>query len=180
MQRLASACVAVLLLAACSSSPEPIEPKADATAATRSAPPKPSASPPTMPAIAKRNDATGAANFVLYWVKVSNYAANSGDTARLREISHPDCEGCNRYIDLYEKTYANGGYFEGGERTLEDIKVKTTAGESYVYARVNAAAETYRFSSAEAEGESPPETTSVAFATSRTGSGWTMTQIGLQ
>src|SRR5580765_89757 len=98
MLRFQSALAAVTLLVACSHSPTPMEPKHDTPATTTA--PKPTAAPPTMPAAAKRHDATGAANFVLYWVNVSNYAATTGDTQRLREISDPKCEGCNRYIDL--------------------------------------------------------------------------------
>jgi hypothetical protein len=54
-----------------------------------------------MPKMAERNDATGAANFVLYWVHAYNYAASTGDTRPMREHAR-DCKVCTRYADDFD------------------------------------------------------------------------------
>ncbi len=106
--------LAVLLtLGACSSDPEPKEPKRTATSAT------PTATPPTMPAQAKEDTPEGAAAFVKHYIDVFNYASNTGDVEELSRLSSPDCEGCQSYIKLYRDTYKAGGYFKGSDWTLE-------------------------------------------------------------
>jgi len=88
--------LAVLLtLGACSSDPEPKEPKRTATSAV------PTATPPTMPAQAKEDTPSGAATFVTYFVDTFNYAARTGDATPLTEVS-PDCEPCRKYAKDFE------------------------------------------------------------------------------
>jgi hypothetical protein len=99
--------LAVLLtLGACSSDPQPKEPKRTTTSAT------PTATPPTMPAQAKEDTPEGAAAFVKHYIDVFNYAASTGDVEELSRLSSPDCEGCQSYIKLYRDTYKAGGYFK--------------------------------------------------------------------
>jgi hypothetical protein len=181
MRRFVLACgiVVGLGLAGCrSGQPEPIEPTAGATHAP-SAVPTSSLTPPPLPKVAMRNDETGAANFVLYWVKVSNYAAQTGDTDLLREISAPDCEGCNRYIKLYEKTYAAGGYFKGGDRTLEHVGATTDGNLVYISAELLAAGGQFKMSSKAEEQLSQRESTDVTFVAVHRNSTWSMRDIGL-
>jgi hypothetical protein len=135
--------------------------------------------PPTLPAAAKRNDETGAANFVAYWVKVSNYAAVTGELELLRSISAPHCEGCNRYIDLYEKTYKAGGYFRRGDRRLEKVEVQTDQSGTYVSADLLATPGSYRNAADLPEKSSPADRTRVTFLAVRRGSSWVMSDIGL-
>ena len=111
--------LAVLLtLGACSSDPEPKEPKRTATSAT------PTATPPTMPAQAKQDTPEGAAAFVKHYIDVFNYAASTGDVEELSRLSSPDCEGCQSYIKLYRDTYKAGGYFK--DEGWEPVSTKTT------------------------------------------------------
>lgn len=133
-----------------------------------------------MPAIAERNDANGAANFVLYWVKVSNYAANTGDTARLREISHPDCEGCNRYIDLYEKTYANGGYFKGSEWRLTKASTEADGSGYLVHTHVVAPVGEFRNSQSDRLRRGNAEDSDLAFFVARQGRSWQLAELVLE
>lgn len=180
MLRLGHACAAIVLLAACGQPPEPIEPKAEAATPARPTQAAPTSAPPTMPPIAKRHDEIGAANFVLYWVNVSNYAASTGDTRRLREISEPDCEGCNRYIDLYEKTYAAGGYFRGGDRSLDRISVAADSGRFYVTSDVAAQSGLNRADSTSNEIPTEPERVRLRFATQQSERReWLMHDVGL-
>ena len=96
-------CAALVMLAACSGEPTPIEPtsKPSATKVDSSADPTSTLKPPTLPAAAKRNDETGAANFVLYWVKAFNYAARTGDSDEMRRFA-AGCKVCLGYADDFE------------------------------------------------------------------------------
>jgi hypothetical protein len=180
MPRLGHACAAIVLLAACGQAPELIEPKAGAATSARPTADAPTSAPPTMPPLAKRHDEIGAANFVLYWVNVSNYAASTGDTRRLREISAPDCEGCNRYIDLYEKTYGAGGYFRGGDRSLHRISVASESTRFFVTSDVEADAGLNRTDSGSNEIRSEPERIRLRFvAQLEEPHQWVMDDVGL-
>lgn len=181
MRRLVLACLALALLPACGREPQPIEPTSNlpTTHAANYHAPTGTPTPPALPKIARRKDATGAANFVLYWVDVSNYAAVTGDTKLLRTISDPRCDGCNRYIHLYEKTYAAGGYIEGGTDHLDAISTELGTSETFVRARVNSTHGQFKASrKAEAE-KTPAESTTIVFAVRQSVRGWSMTQIGL-
>jgi hypothetical protein len=94
--------VILLTLGACSSDPQPKEPKHTATSAT------PTATPPTMPAQAKEDTPEGAAAFVKHYVDVFNYAASTGDVAELSRLSSPDCEPCTKYADRFKQVYERG------------------------------------------------------------------------
>ena len=95
--------LAVLLtLGACSSDPEPKEPKRTATSAT------PTATPPTMPAQAKEDTPEGAAAFVKHYIDVFNYAASTGDVEELSRLSSPDCGPCTKYAERFKAIYDRG------------------------------------------------------------------------
>ncbi|HJR90194.1 MAG TPA: DUF6318 family protein, partial [Aeromicrobium sp.] len=146
MRRLALACAALIVLSGCGRAPTPIEPSATASDPGRSPEPTSSLKPPTLPAAAKRNDETGAANFVAYWVKLANYASQTGDTEQLRRISSPSCAACDDYIHLYEETYADGGYIKGGLDKLSAVEVERGSDEQFVRARVTSSPGTFKAS----------------------------------
>ena len=92
MRPLALAIAAVLLLAACSDDPEPIEPTSSPSA-------EPSA--PSMPEEANADNPSGAATFVGYWVSTFNYAAQTGKADPM--IKHAqDCKPCMEYADEFQ------------------------------------------------------------------------------
>ncbi|MCW2839552.1 MAG: hypothetical protein JWR55_1035 [Aeromicrobium sp.] len=97
--------VALAMLAACSSDPAPVEPDPSPTATASSTP---TIAVPTMPAQAREDSPEGAAAFVKHYVDVFNYAAATGDVDELSELSSPDCEGCQKYIDEFRSIYARG------------------------------------------------------------------------
>lgn len=169
---------AVALLSACGTPPVPIEPTINPKPPVTSAPARPTEAPPRMPAIANRHDAAGAANFVVYWVDTSNHAAKTGKADQLRAISTSNCEGCTRYIDLYEKTYAAGGYFRGGDRTLTNISVDETD-QYYVTTTLVAAPGRYRESKDSRERKSGQERTRVTFSLTRDRDSWKVAEVGL-
>jgi len=166
--------LAVLLtLGACSSDPEPREPKRTATSAT------PTATPPTMPAQAKEDTPEGAAAFVKHYIDVFNYASNTGDVAELSRLSSPDCEGCQRYVKLYRDTYKAGGYFKGGDWTIGEITLDYGPGETYADTHVNAEEGRYRESKDSDEKVGNSEDSDIAFGLSHRSEAWLMTQLGL-
>jgi len=126
--------LAVLLtLGACSSDPEPKEPKRTATSAT------PTASPPTMPAQAKEDTPSGAANFVNYFVATFNYAARTGDAAPMMD-SAPSCEPCKKYAEDFERL----GTSDRAAKdvwTVEDLSVGASRNPIELDAKVNVAGE---------------------------------------
>jgi hypothetical protein len=91
-----------LTLGACSSDPEPKEPKRTSTSAS------PTATAPTLPAQAKEDTPEGAAAFVKHYVDVFNYAARTGDVKELSRLSSPTCAPCSKYADEFEAIYSRG------------------------------------------------------------------------
>ena len=131
--------LAVLLtLGACSSDPEPREPKRTATSAT------PTATPPTMPAQAKEDTPEGAAAFVKHYIDVFNYASNTGDVEELSRLSAPGCKGCQSYIKLYRNTYKAGGYFKGSDWTVSKVELEILGNATNVFTHVTSPAGTRR------------------------------------
>lgn len=178
MRAIALVFSAVLVMTACGREPTPIEPTATAAAPsspTGTSKPK----PPTLPAAAKRNDETGAANFVAHWVRTSDYAAVTGDTAPLREISDPQCTGCARYIQLYARTYASGGSFSGGEHQLRDVSTLASDSGIYVSATVEAAPGHFSLKAGGPSNPSKAETTRLTYLAVFEASRWIMSDIGL-
>lgn len=126
--------VAALWLGACSGDPEPKEPDPSASSAA----PSPTATPPEMPDQAKEAGPEGASAVVFHWVQTYNYAAATGDVAGLELLSADSCASCMRYIDIIADTYANGGYFRGGEWSVSEFEVEEFDDRWDVYVRVEA------------------------------------------
>ena len=173
MRSIALAIAAVLLLASCSDDPEPIEPTASASE-------QPATSAPAMPDAARRDTPSGAATFVSYWVEVSNFASQTGDTEELTRISDETCEGCETYIDLYEKTYAAGGYFRGSEWRLSEVEVEPGDNEHLVSAHVDAPVGTFKKTRNSEVQRGNQEDSDLVFGVSYTNDSWRMTQLGLK
>lgn len=172
MRLFALAVSASLLIGSCTDDPEPIEPTPSASA-------EPTPSPPELPESARKDTPAGAANFVRHWIDVSNYAAVTGDTSELKDLSDPRCRGCESYIDLYESTYAKGGYFKGGDRGIGEVDLEVGKEEVYIRGKVKAAPGRYRVSKSRPERESKAEETEVVFAVIFAKDEWRMTQVGL-
>ncbi len=163
---------AALVLAGCSSDPQPRDP-------TPSATPTSTATPPPLPPQASEDTPEGAAAFVSYWVEVSNYAAATGDVDELSRISDPDCSGCQSYIDLYRDTYEAGGYFRGGDWELGELTVDYSEGEGYLSTEVAYASGQYKKSSSAGPQSTSEDSEKVSFAVKGLGSGKSVSQLGL-
>jgi hypothetical protein len=174
-------CVALISLPACGRAPTPIEPttKASTSSSGLSAEATSTLTPPALPAAAKRNDETGAANFVAYWVRLANYASQTGDTSLLRRASASNCGACSDYIQLYEKTYDAGGYIRGGLDKLADVEVERGSTEHFVRARVTSSAGTFKASKASPLRKTPSERLWIIYGAKFESSHWILTQIGI-
>ena len=172
MRSFTLAIAALILLSSCTDDPEPIEPKQSPSAT-------PAATAPALPKSARMNTPAGAANFVKFWIDVSNFSAQTGDTALLKELSGPACDGCKRYIELYESIYSRGGYIRGGERSIGDVDLEVGKPEIYVRGKVSAAAAKYRNEKSGPELKSEADVTTIEFAATFDDQQWQMTQLGL-
>lgn len=165
----------------CAQTPESvIEPKAGSSASPSSAPrPASTLTPPVLPKQAESNDATGAANFVLYWVKATDYSTWTGDTDVLREISDESCAGCSDYIDLIDRTYASGGLFRGGARSISSCSHQVEGPSHYFICKVSAARSIFKVDDQHNLQEASPSNSRVEYAVIRRADSWKMAQIGL-
>lgn len=154
--------VALLLLGACSSEPTPLEPEP-----SRSVTSAPTATPPPMPDQAEQDSPEGAAAFVKHYVDVFNYAAATGDVEELSRLSSPDCEGCQSYIDLYRKTYEDGGYFKGGEWKIGKLEIEQSRTSRRVFAHLKAPPGRQSVRAGEPSAPTSPEDAELVFDVSR-------------
>lgn len=183
MRAFAAVALTVVLMSACGGDPTPIEPTATASkpTATSAAPTADTTlKPPTLPKVARQNDSTGAANFVAHWVRVSDYAAHTGNTTLLREISRPECQGCYAYIKLYERTYSSGGWIRGGSNNLRDVTIERSSSSYVLRANVDSADGSFKKSRTAQVQRTPKETLRIAFETIRYDNEWTMVQVGVE
>ena len=63
---------------------------------------------PVLPVQAQGTSVRSAEAFVEYYIDLLNYAMVTGDTKAFRAASR-SCQGCERYADLFDATYARGG-----------------------------------------------------------------------
>ncbi len=173
MRLIALLMTTALLFAGCTNEPEPKEP--DATSK-----PTPTATVPSMPAEAKEGSDEGAIAFVKHYIEVFNYASNTGDVEELQKLSDSDCGGCTEYIDLFRKTYADGGYFKDSDWQLNTITAEAQGSEMVVFAHLSAPKGRYKTSTKSTERAGEGESTDVTLVPAPTSSGWILTQFGFQ
>ncbi|MGJ9423456.1 DUF6318 family protein [Aeromicrobium sp. CF3.5] len=107
-----------LVLAGCSSDPQPRDP-------TTSATPTSTATPPPMPPQASEDTPEGAAAFVTHWVDNLNFAARTGDVEGLTAVSSTNCGGCSSYADQLAAD-VDGGRPTEKFWTLKTVRVGTS------------------------------------------------------
>ncbi len=172
MLRLVVATSLLVLVAGCTD-PEPKEPK-PTTSAT------PTATAPTMPAQAKENTPEGASAFVAHYIEVLNYASNTGDVEFLSQLSSPDCDGCQSYIELYRDTYAKGGFFKDSDWSLGDLDVTVDDDKTVVFGTVTSPAGTVAKDRDSKPKPGVPEDSDLTFVVSRSTGAWSLTTLELQ
>ncbi|MGZ8799330.1 MAG: DUF6318 family protein [Aeromicrobium sp.] len=142
--------------------------------------PSPTATVPSMPNEAEANTVDGAIAFVEHYVDVFNYASNTGDVTELQRLSDPKCEGCTEYIDLFEGTYAAGGFYRDSDWMISNFEVRTEGKYSLVLADLNAPAGIYKSSAADNIHKGHPEKTRLALLPVRSSNGWTISSFQSQ
>lgn len=169
---------ALVLLAGCQGDPDVLEP--DPTTSPTPTAARPSASPPTASVQASEDSAEGAIAFAAHWLATSNFAAISGQTGELRQISDDSCRGCETYIQLYESVRRDGGQLEGAERTLVEASANFTKGRRAVVTAAVDIARGREKQSAEAGWvETPPSQTELIFDVRRVDEGWILRELAL-
>ena len=106
-----------LVLSACGDG-NPVTPTGKATAVvsapTSLAPADPvkptSIEPPEKPAAMSTPDEEGAVAAAEYFLRMTTYAAATGDTAELEAMSSPDCQFCESYLESVKGLHAAGGW----------------------------------------------------------------------
>ena len=162
-----------LALVGCSD-PEPKEPNGPTKTAT------PTQVAPTLPEAATKDSEEGAVAFVKHYIELLNYASDTGDVERLREASDPKCGGCNSYVELYESTYANGGYFkDSGWKNSQQV-TDVQDGELLVFADIEAAGGTFKEDRDDDIHESRDEAYQLIFAPVLTNGRWILSRFSRQ
>lgn len=106
--------LAVLGVAGCSGDTGEADPTGGATTgaaapSTSPAPTKPTGiEPPEKPAAMANADEEGAIAAAEYFLRMTTYAAATGDTAQLEAMSGPDCEFCGSYLESMDNLYGEG------------------------------------------------------------------------
>jgi hypothetical protein len=73
----------------------------------------PEPQPPASPTSIGDNTPEAAEEFARYFIAVTEYAWNTGDTALLQKISAEDCIICNQMTKAVEERYESGGWTDG-------------------------------------------------------------------
>ena len=136
--------------------------------------PSPTATVPAMPDAAREGTDEGAIAFVKHYIDVFN----TGDVKELQKLSDPKCEACNNYIDLYEKTYADGGYFNDSDWTMSELTAELQGQTVVVFAHVAAPPGSYRITGNGAEKPGDPEDFDGTFVPRFKNGGWLLKEIG--
>ena len=166
--------VGAFLLSSCQG--EAAEPK---PSPQTTAPANPDATLPPMPAGANEFTPSGASTFVRHYVEVMEYSAQTGDVTELKRLSFEDCEGCNRYIDVFVGMYAKGGYSKPRDWSVGGINLlfnKHEGYESTARTSLKLTAGTIK-SSSEATEHTYPKTSGKVILGLVFDDGWRMSQI---
>lgn len=170
-------CALTLTVGACS----PDDPPTPTPTTAAPEPANPNTTPPPMPDQAAQFTPNGAASFVSYYVSTLGYASKTGEIDELREASSPSCEGCSSYIDLYESTYAAGGWFKGFTWTKGDTRLafdRRPGGETRATTKVTVSAGTFKESADDSVRRAAETEDVVTFGLSYE-DGWRVTQFAV-
>ncbi|MFT4188665.1 MAG: DUF6318 family protein [Aeromicrobium sp.] len=158
----------LIVVPGCSKQPEPIEPD-----------PTPTPVEPVLPEAAKENTEDGALAFLEHYLAVMDYASSTGDVTQLTELSHPECTGCRTYIDLYTDYYEGGGWFKGGDQTLDNTAIQMIDGEVLITADISLTAGSSQAPDADVPSQHKASTEQVTHGMFWVEDRWLLTQMFL-
>lgn len=73
---------------------------------------------PKMPEAAKKKSKEGLKAFVKYWYATLSYAYETGNLGPLRDVSGPQCGGCQRVEGTISKWHSGGQWLGGGKLSV--------------------------------------------------------------
>lgn len=79
--------------------------------------------PPERPAAMDNADEAGAVAAAEYYLRLTVYAAASGDTSELEAMSGEECEFCGNYISSVKELHGNGGWASASTVTVSNAQV---------------------------------------------------------
>jgi hypothetical protein len=125
----------LLALTACGGDPKADPSPTPSTPVTTPVSTTPAA--PVMPEAAKANTSAGALEFVRFYVTAFNHSEATGDVRSLVDASADECESCISVIDKVRDLYTAGGYSEGGQWRLVEVRVTSVGHPWRVAGRVS-------------------------------------------
>lgn len=120
--------VSLLLVAGCSDDDAKAdgEPTSSATSDSSSPSPTESTTPdeptvPELPAAANGSGDKAARAFARYWLKMLDYAQQTGDADSLEALHSKECAGCAAGVMSLRQAFAKGGYVRGGSQRISHL-----------------------------------------------------------
>lgn len=170
-------CALTLTVGACS----PDDPPTPTPTTAAPEPANPDATPPPLPDQAAQFTPNGLSAFARYYLRAVGAAGRSGDTATLRELSDPDCTGCQKYVDYFDSLENDGGRIDGQEWTAtRNSQVRFDRrknAESYVTTTISISAGSIRKTRDSEPQQTLASNDKVTLAL-RFDDGWSVTQFG--
>jgi len=133
-------------------------------------------SEPELPAAAKAPGTEGAGAFVRYYIKLLNYASQTGDIKPMRSAAS-ECNGCRKYEELFSKTYSRGGSFTGNLWSPFAVSVVPEGRKYVVLTLVKAARGKYSPHAGAKMRPLRPDRYSLRFAVERDGGAWLVSSL---
>ena len=146
---------------------------------TRSAPSDQVVNVPALPRGARKHSLAGAEAFVRHYIDLRNYASNTGKTSGLRHLSR-NCDGCNKYADLYESVYANGGYIKSSGWVVQFAQAYDLGPSSTVLVTVKAPRMRFKRDADDRKHIGRGGHYKLRFELKRTQQRWVVTHLGVQ
>jgi hypothetical protein len=178
----AASAVAALGATSCSEEARPSDPSTavtDTPTTTSPGTPTPSQPGPTaprLPAVANEGSKKGATAYANHYIELLNYATVTGDTAPMRRAAS-NCSGCDRYVELFESIYSNGGFIETEGWVPFSELVVPQKSRYTVSIQVRSEPQRYRESSASRVRRAGRETYSLNLVLERNGPSWTVVEL---
>lgn len=129
---------------------------------------------PKLPAAAKAPTRAGAEAFVRYYIKLLNYASQTGGTQGLTGTAD-ECIGCRKYEHLFSRTYENGGSFVGNLWRPFGFTVARGPDGFFVLTQVKAEAGKFTPNAGARPRPLEADTYSLRFTLTRSGGSWFVT-----
>lgn len=79
---------------------------------------------PEMPEVATKETKEGLLAFAEHWFAMVNYSYQTGNLSPIKEITGEHCATCDNIFENAKKSFANGGWINGGSMSIERKETK--------------------------------------------------------